>query len=201
MTIANFTLIPQLVSPEEPEFATIISQSEGMKKQYQSLADIPVLRYKLSFKNMADNDFWILYNHYIACKGPYDFFAWISVPTYIKAYQGNNIAFSFAALNQTVRSWYGMAAAPNGDIYVSVSGGDIYKSTAGAGNFIALNQTARDWRSMAAAPNGDIYVCVNSTDIYKSTISSLTGRWVIGSFHFNPNPKSWDAEIVFEKAI
>lgn len=31
--------------------------------------------------------------------------------------------------------------------------------------------------------------------------SNLTGRWVEGSFQFKPNAHSWDAEIVFEKAI
>jgi uncharacterized Zn-binding protein involved in type VI secretion len=75
----------------------------------------------------------------------------------------------FAALGQTSRNWFGMAAAPNGDIYVCVHDGDIYKQTAGAGDFAALSQTSRFWAGMAAAPNGDIYACVYNGDIYKQT--------------------------------
>ena len=75
----------------------------------------------------------------------------------------------FVALSQTARLWYGMAAAPNGDIYACVTGGDIYKQTGGVGNFIALSQTVRGWYGMAAAPNGDIYAAVYNSDIYKQT--------------------------------
>jgi hypothetical protein len=76
----------------------------------------------------------------------------------------------FVTLNQTVRNWHGIAAAPNGDIYACVyygGDGDIYKQTGGIGNFIALSQTVRNWTGMAVAPNGDIYACVLNGDIYK----------------------------------
>jgi hypothetical protein len=33
------------------------------------------------------------------------------------------------------------------------------------------------------------------------TTEDLTGRWVQGSFKYDPQPHSWDAEIVFEKAV
>ena len=75
----------------------------------------------------------------------------------------------FVALNQTSRYWFGMAVAPNGDVYASVYDGSIYKQTGGTGNFLTLNQTFRRWRSMAAAPNGDVYASVDSGDIYKQT--------------------------------
>ena len=41
--------------------------------------------------------------------------------------QTNGIG-NFIALNQTTRSWYDMCAAPNGNIYACVYGGDIYLS-------------------------------------------------------------------------
>jgi len=31
--------------------------------------------------------------------------------------------------------------------------------------------------------------------------ANLTGRWIEGSFKFNPKATSWDAEIAFEKAV
>ena len=79
----------------------------------------------------------------------------------------------FAALAQTSRYGWGMAAAPNGDIYYSVgivggTPGGIYKQTGGAGDFVTLSQESRIWRGMAAAPNGDIYACAFG-DIYKQT--------------------------------
>jgi hypothetical protein len=69
-----------------------------------------------------------------------------------------------------------MCAAPNGDIYASVSGGDIYMQTAGTGDFVALSQTTRSWHGMCAAPNGDIYAAVNGGDIYMQTAG--TGNFV-----------------------
>jgi uncharacterized Zn-binding protein involved in type VI secretion len=77
----------------------------------------------------------------------------------------------FAGLNQTTRMWYGIGAAPNGDIYACVYNGDIYKQTGGSGNFVALGQTSRNWYDIACAPNGDIYASVYNSngDIYKQT--------------------------------
>jgi hypothetical protein len=40
---------------------------------------------------------------------------------------------------------------PNGNVYASVVGGDIYMQTGGSGAFVALGQSARDWYGMAAA--------------------------------------------------
>ena len=81
----------------------------------------------------------------------------------------NNYWFEETALGQSARSWTGMAAAPNGDIYATAYGGDIYKQSGGTGNFIALGQTSRAWYGMTAAPNGDVYACVTGGDIYKQT--------------------------------
>jgi len=75
----------------------------------------------------------------------------------------------FVALGQTSRNWRGPAAAPNGNIYACVVGGDIYMQTGGTGDFVALGQTSRDWIGMAAAPNGNIYASVYGGDIYMQT--------------------------------
>jgi len=76
---------------------------------------------------------------------------------------------TFNSLNQTVRQWYGVASAPNGDIYACVYNGDIYMQTGGTGDFIALSQTTRAWQVIAAAPNGDVYCADAGRDIYKQT--------------------------------
>jgi uncharacterized Zn-binding protein involved in type VI secretion len=67
-----------------------------------------------------------------------------------------------------------MAAAPNGNVYACVLGGDIYMQTGGSGDFVALGQTARDWVGMCAAPNGNVYACVWNGDIYMQTGGSGT---------------------------
>ena len=56
--------------------------------------------------------------------------------------------------------------APNGNVYVCVSNGDIYMQTEGTGDFVALGQVVRHWYSMTAAPNGNVYACVYNGDIY-----------------------------------
>jgi uncharacterized Zn-binding protein involved in type VI secretion len=78
-------------------------------------------------------------------------------------------AIIFSPLGQTVRRWFGIAAASNGDIYACVMNGGIYKQTGGAGNFISLGQTSRFWACITAAPNGDVYAGVSWGDIYKQT--------------------------------
>jgi uncharacterized Zn-binding protein involved in type VI secretion len=83
---------------------------------------------------------------------------------------------SFLALSQSSLSWQGIAVAPNGDVYASVYGGDIYKQAGGTGNFIALSQSSLTWWSMASAPNGDIYAEVYGGDIYKQ--AGGTGNFI-----------------------
>ena len=67
------------------------------------------------------------------------------------------------------KSWYGMAAAPNGDVYACVYGGSIWKQTGGAGAFVDLITGNKDWRGMAAAPNGNVYASVSSGSIWMQT--------------------------------
>ena len=44
-----------------------------------------------------------------------------------------------------------------------------------------------------------LYIDTNQDSVEDG--ADLTGRWVEGTFKFKPNAKSWDAEIVFEKAL
>ena len=71
-------------------------------------------------------------------------------------------------------SWQGVAVnSTNGDVYAVVSGGDIYKQTAGTGTFSPLNATGANnyWYGVAVnSTNGDVYAAVGagSNGIYRS---------------------------------
>jgi hypothetical protein len=82
---ANFTLKPTWVYPVLPQFNTIISQSESMKKEYFSMASTSVKRYKLTYNGLSDADFETLLDHYNSCYGGYDSFNWMNsaIPSYI----------------------------------------------------------------------------------------------------------------------
>ena len=92
---------------------------------------------------------------------------------------------NFVALGQTSRDWNGIAAAPNGNVYATVYGGDIYMQTNGTGNFVALGQTTRDWFGMAVSPNGNVYAAALNSDIYMQT--NGTGNFVA----LNQGSKTW----------
>ena len=77
--------------------------------------------------------------------------------------------FIFSAGINVSNGYLGMFYLSSGDVYASVSNGDIYKQTGGTGDFKALGQTSRQWYSMAVAPNRDVYACVYGGDIYKQT--------------------------------
>jgi hypothetical protein len=62
-----------------------------------------------------------------------------------------------------------MTAAPNGNVYAVVFGGNIYMQTNGAGNFVSLSQTTRSWSGMTATSNGNVYAGVYGGDIYMQT--------------------------------
>ena len=74
---------PTWIYPLEPQFITIISESEGMNKQYQSISDVPLLQWKLIWTNMSDTKFWLLHKHFYDQKGGYAKFIWKDVPSYI----------------------------------------------------------------------------------------------------------------------
>ncbi len=66
---------------------------------------------------------------------------------------------TFTIVDSNTRTWRGITIAPNGDVYASNSGGDIYKRAGGVGAFVALGQTNRNWYGMASNNAGDIFVC------------------------------------------
>lgn len=80
---ANFTFVPEYVIPEVPDYNTIITQTESMKKNYLSLSANPVQRFKLIFKAISNDTYIDILAHYASCYGQYDNFSWTSVPAYI----------------------------------------------------------------------------------------------------------------------
>jgi hypothetical protein len=82
-------------------------------------------------------------------------------------------------------SWYGVAAAPNGNIYAlqydDLGDGttDVYMQTSGSGDFVSLNQSVivglgSKFSCIAVAPNGDVYAGLGTnyegtSGLYKQT--------------------------------
>jgi len=83
MAASDFTLVPTLVVPDEPEFNNLETPSESMKKNYLNLSSTPILRYKLIFEGMSNTNFWALHKHVYDRYVGYDSFSWQSVPAYI----------------------------------------------------------------------------------------------------------------------
>jgi len=75
---------------------------------------------------------------------------------------------TLSSLGQPTLQWRALAAAPNGDMYAAVNGGDLYKQTGGVGNFVALGQTPRNWTGLAVSATGVLYGAVAGGDIYKT---------------------------------
>ncbi|QQS59861.1 hypothetical protein IPN35_03260 [Candidatus Peregrinibacteria bacterium] len=82
---------------------------------------------------------------------------------------GTDASTDFVSLGQTSRTWYGMTTDSNGNVYATVSNGDIYKQTGGTGNFLPLGQTSRNWYGITTDSSGNIYAAVWNGDIYKQT--------------------------------
>jgi len=63
-----------------------------------------------------------------------------------------------------------LAFAPNGDVYGSGNGSNVYKQTGGVGAFAIVGSIGGGFsRGCTVAPNGDVYVSRNTGDIYKQT--------------------------------
>ncbi len=84
-----FTLVPNEVITLEPEFNTVTTQSESMKKEYYEISANAVEQYRLNFKALTNANRDILLTHYKDQSGSYHNFSWQSVPSYIGA--GANI--------------------------------------------------------------------------------------------------------------
>ena len=83
--MANLSgVTPSWVLPEEPQYYTLITQTESMKKHYTNLSGTSsVERFKLQWTRMTDATFAILKAFYHARKGGYESFTWHCVPSYI----------------------------------------------------------------------------------------------------------------------
>ncbi len=78
-----FTLVPNEVITEEPEYHNIITESESMKKDYQNISTTKVQKYELIFKALTNVNRDILQTHFEDQYGDYHSFSWQSVPSYI----------------------------------------------------------------------------------------------------------------------
>ena len=79
---AGFTLVPNVVEIQEPEYHNIITQSESMKKEYLNLSSAPTERYLLKFLLTSTNMNTLL-THFKDNYGGWYPFTWKSVPSYI----------------------------------------------------------------------------------------------------------------------
>jgi hypothetical protein len=87
--------------------------------------------------------------------------------------------FGEPATTDTWGTIMGMCIARNGDIYIAVLGGYIYKRAFdGTGTFSKQDSLSKQWTGLCSAPNGDIYACEQGISangkIYKQTAGSGT---------------------------
>lgn len=84
MATALSGVTPTWVYPMEPQFHTIITQTESQKKNFLNLSgSTPVFKWKLVWEKMSDAKFWGLHKHFHDRGGGYAKFAWKDVPAYI----------------------------------------------------------------------------------------------------------------------
>jgi len=88
--MADFTLMPTWVDPLEPEYNTIITPTESMKKEYMNLSANATEKFKLRYEGLSDANFKTLYDHYKGEYGGYAAFAWKNayIPAYIQTLLG-----------------------------------------------------------------------------------------------------------------
>ncbi|MFH1781012.1 MAG: hypothetical protein ABH835_00110 [Patescibacteria group bacterium] len=79
----NFTLVPDSVIPDEPEYNTVVTPSESMKKEYLAISSTPVEKFTLNFKVLPSSDMLGIRTHYKDQTGGYYPFNWKTVPSYI----------------------------------------------------------------------------------------------------------------------
>ena len=87
---------------------------------------------------------------------------------------------TFVAEGQTSRNWYDIAVAPNGDVWATVNGVDIYKQTGGSGLFVAQSVGASGWTGITVAADGSVYAAVNGGDVYKLAANGVGGFQALG---------------------
>lgn len=80
---ANFTLVPNKVTPLEPIYHNIITPADSMKKEYLNISSTPEEKYQLFFNALSLTNRDILITHFKDNSGGYYPFSWTSVPSYI----------------------------------------------------------------------------------------------------------------------
>ena len=90
MAADDFTLMPTWVDPLEPEYNTVITPTESMKKEYMNISVNATEKFKLKYEGLSDANFKILFDHYKDRYGGYDAFAWknVAIPAYIQTLLG-----------------------------------------------------------------------------------------------------------------
>lgn len=78
-----FTVKPNSVIELAPEYNTVISQTESMKKEYFQVAAAAVKKYKLEFKALTTTVRNTILDHFNDQSGGYYPFSWQTVPSYI----------------------------------------------------------------------------------------------------------------------
>lgn len=80
---SDFTLVPNDVITLEPEYNTVETLSESMKKEYYEVSANAVEKYRLEFKALTNTNRDILLAHFKDQSGSYHNFSWKSVPAHI----------------------------------------------------------------------------------------------------------------------
>jgi len=90
MAAGDFGLTPTWVHPEEPEFNVVVTQSDNLKKDRQTISTNAVNKYRMIFTGLSDTDYKTLYDHYVARKGSFSSFTWLNtnIPAYLKTLLG-----------------------------------------------------------------------------------------------------------------
>lgn len=70
------------------------------------------------------------------------------------------------AIGGTSRNWSFICKDPQGTLWATVVGGDIYKCPAGSTTFTAIGGPSRLWEGICSDSQGNIWACVASDDIY-----------------------------------
>ena len=85
MAADDFTLKPNWVEPLEPEYNSVITQTESMKKEYMNISTNPTEKFKLRFLGLSAANFKILFDHYKGRYGGCDSFKWMNayIPSYL----------------------------------------------------------------------------------------------------------------------
>ena len=78
-----FTIEPNNVIEDVPEYNNVVTETESMKKEYFNVSTTPIKRYKLDFKAVTKTVRNSILDHYNFQLGGWYPFLWQTVPSYI----------------------------------------------------------------------------------------------------------------------